>query len=67
MGPSAGSQAGKVMQATILDLQQQLMAKDWLLLQLQVRVYSESWSSTAAYQDVESTEILYAKQNGVPK
>lgn len=30
------SNAGKVMQATILELQQQLTAKEWLLLQLQV-------------------------------
>ena len=30
------SNAGKVMQATILELEQQLTAKEWLLLQLQV-------------------------------
>lgn len=35
------SKAGRVMQSTILDLQQQLTAKDWLLLQVQA-----SWAST---------------------
>lgn len=32
------SQAGKAMQASILELEQQLAAKDWLLVQLQVHI-----------------------------